>query len=92
MEKVRIDSARGQAEVMGALVCIGGALTFTFWKGGFLLAGFMKRPLIDVHVLNPGGKHWVKGSALILISHVAWSSWLILQVKSTSTKIIIMPV
>ncbi|CBI34636.3 WAT1-related protein At1g43650 [Vitis vinifera] len=87
MEEVRIQSARGRAKVLGTMVCICGALTFTFWKEGYLFNGFMERPLINVHStkgsaseLNHGVKNWIKGSALILISNIAWCSWLILQV------------
>ncbi|XP_059598841.1 WAT1-related protein At5g64700 isoform X1 [Vitis vinifera] len=94
MEEVRIQSARGRAKVLGTMVCIGGALTFTFWKGGCLFNGFTERPLINVYSTkgsaseHHGMKNWIKGSVLILISHIAWSSWLILQVISTSLKII----
>ncbi|XP_040986183.1 WAT1-related protein At5g64700-like isoform X2 [Juglans microcarpa x Juglans regia] len=86
METVKITSTRGQAKVLGTLVCIGGALTFTFWKGRYLLKGFVHRPLINICSTNisvcglsHGKDNWIKGSALILISHVAWSAWLILQ-------------
>ncbi|CBI34637.3 unnamed protein product, partial [Vitis vinifera] len=85
MEEVRIQSARGRAKVLGTMVCIGGALTFTFWKGGCLFNGFTERPLINVYSTkgsaseHHGMKNWIKGSVLILISHIAWSSWLILQ-------------
>lgn len=89
METVKITSTRGQAKVLGTLVCIGGALTFTFWKGRYLLEGFVQRPLINicstnisVCELSHGKDNWIKGSALILTSHVAWSAWLILQVTS----------
>ncbi|XP_059444694.1 WAT1-related protein At5g07050-like [Corylus avellana] len=86
METVKISSAKGQAKVLGTLICIGGALTFTFWKGGYLLKGFVPRPLIDICSTNAsacklshGKDNWIKGSALILTSHIAWSAWLILQ-------------
>ncbi|KAF5477945.1 hypothetical protein F2P56_004549 [Juglans regia] len=86
METVKITSTRGQAKMLGTLVCIGGALTFTFWKGRYLLKGFVHRPLINICSTNTsvcglshGKDNWIKGSALILISHVAWSAWLILQ-------------
>lgn len=75
--------AYGQAKAIGALICIGGALVFTFWKGEYIFHGFTKSPLIKIHAA--GLKHhkddWIKGSSLILTSHVAWSAWLILQVE-----------
>ncbi|VVA21270.1 PREDICTED: WAT1-related [Prunus dulcis] len=40
----------GQAKVAGTLFGIGGSLVFTFWKGGYLFKGFVKRPLINITV------------------------------------------
>lgn len=86
MEKVKIKSSRGRAKVLGALTCIGGALIFTLWKG-YLLKGLVRSPLISIHGkdseggLVPYKGDWIKGSALILTAHVAWSAWLILQAK-----------
>ncbi|XP_048320139.2 WAT1-related protein At5g07050 [Ziziphus jujuba] len=88
MEKVKIASMRSQAKVLGTVICICGSLVFTFWKGGHLLKGFVEKPLINIHAGSVGDfKHskqnWIKGSALILISHIAWSGWLILQAVVT---------
>ncbi|CAK9184065.1 unnamed protein product [Ilex paraguariensis] len=88
MEKVTIRSARGRAKVLGMLTSIGGSLIFTFWKGPYLFKGLVeRRPLVDIYdtkdsvgELKRGGEQdWLKGSALILVSYVAWSAWLILQ-------------
>ncbi|KAM1146665.1 hypothetical protein FF1_038494 [Malus domestica] len=85
MEKLKIRSARGQAKVAGTVFCICGSLIFTFWKGGHLLKG-VEKPLINVYDAEKYisktkrvHENWIKGSALILISHSAWSAWLILQ-------------
>ena len=85
METLNIASVRGQAKVLGTLICIGRALTFTFWKGRYLFKGFVHRPLIIICSTNScelkhGKDNWIKGAALILTSHIAWSAWLILQV------------
>ncbi|XVF10247.1 hypothetical protein REPUB_Repub07fG0166500 [Reevesia pubescens] len=86
MEKVKIRSASGQAKVLGTIICIGGSLVFTFWKGGYQLKGFVDRPLINFHStkdsvgeLRQGKENWLKGSCLILISTISWSAWLVLQ-------------
>lgn len=86
--KVKITSVRSQTKVVGTLVCLCGSLVFTLWKGGYVFKGFaLERPLINIY--DPKGsvsefKHanqnWIKGSALILTSHIAWSAWLILHV------------
>ncbi|KAK9275313.1 hypothetical protein L1049_022576 [Liquidambar formosana] len=84
MEKVKISCVRGRAKVLGTLICIGGSLVFTFWKGGYLFKGFEERPLINIYdntkgSVGHGKENWIKGAALILTSHIAWSLWLILQ-------------
>ncbi|CAL9137560.1 unnamed protein product [Musa acuminata var. zebrina] len=80
MEKASLRSTKGRARILGTIFCISGALVFTFWKG-FLLEGFVKRPLIEMHA--EGDVHhkedWLKGSVLILTSYIAYTAWLILQ-------------
>ncbi|XP_022928963.1 WAT1-related protein At1g43650-like [Cucurbita moschata] len=82
LERVNIRTARGGAKVLGTITCIGGSFVFTFWKGPYVTKGIFKEPLIDVYK-NQGcghrsGEDWIKGSALIVVSEVAWSAWLIL--------------
>ncbi|CAL8148737.1 unnamed protein product [Prunus armeniaca] len=81
LEKLKFRTARGQAKVAGTLFCIGGSLVFTFWKGGYLFKGFVKRPLINTSVgeMRHVKENWIKGVLLILTSHIAWSAWLTLQ-------------
>ncbi|XP_042460790.1 WAT1-related protein At5g64700-like [Zingiber officinale] len=82
MEKVSIRSAKGRARLVGTILCVGGVLVFTFWKG-HLMEGFVRRPLLgDVHGRGPIARKegdWLKGTGLILTSFVAFSAWLILQ-------------
>ncbi|KDP25183.1 hypothetical protein JCGZ_20339 [Jatropha curcas] len=82
MEKVNIKSGRsGWAKLLGTTLCVAGSLIFTFWKGGgFLYKSFEQRPLILMDSIQKHSpENWIKGSALIIGSHVAWSAWLILQ-------------
>ncbi|KAB2016993.1 hypothetical protein ES319_D08G129500v1 [Gossypium barbadense] len=51
----------------------GAKVSGTFWRGGFQLKGFVERPLINIYGTN--------GSALDLVSYIAWSGWLILQAE-----------
>ncbi|KAL5833238.1 hypothetical protein ACOSQ3_016912 [Xanthoceras sorbifolium] len=85
MEKVKITSARGRAKVVGTIICIAGSLVFTFWKGHYLFESIVERPLINMYNTKASASklnhdNWIKGSVLILISHIAWSGWLIFQV------------
>ena len=84
---MKTESLRGWAKMLGTAICISGSLVFTFWKGGYLFESFENRALINIYsTKGSAGEHrhakenWIKGSALILTSHVAWSAWLILQV------------
>ncbi|KAJ4971998.1 hypothetical protein NE237_005097 [Protea cynaroides] len=77
--------AKGSAKVIGTLICIAGALTFTFWKERYLFERFFKNPLTDinptggsVHGLRHHKEDWIKGALLILTSYIAWSAWLML--------------
>ncbi|KAL3743789.1 hypothetical protein ACJRO7_018971 [Eucalyptus globulus] len=56
------------------------------FNGGYLIRSLLKKPLVSLHdtgqasdVLTHRKENWIKGSLLILISHIAWSAWLILQ-------------
>ncbi|KAL8202126.1 hypothetical protein R6Q57_011273 [Mikania cordata] len=80
MEKVNIRSYKGQAKVLGTLICIAGTLVVTFWRGGDELKGLVSRPLIELKA--PQGhvkQNWVKGATLISASKLSWSLWLIFQ-------------
>ncbi|XP_020570735.1 WAT1-related protein At5g64700-like [Phalaenopsis equestris] len=87
MEKVRIRTAKGRTKILGTLVCVSGALVFTFWKG-HLLKGFVKRPLIVIHGSHfRNGKEavnedWVKGSLVILTGQIIFCTWIVFQVKN----------
>ncbi|PKU81716.1 WAT1-related protein [Dendrobium catenatum] len=83
MEKVRITSAKGRVKILGTLVCVSGALVFTFWKG-HLLKGFVRRPLIAIrgsHFDNweAVNEDWVKGSLVILTSQIIYCAWIVFQ-------------
>jgi hypothetical protein len=87
MEKVKTASPRGRAKMLGTAICMSDSLFFTFWKGGYLFKSFENRALINIYSTKGSAgeyrhakENWIKGSALILTSHVAWSAWLILQV------------
>ncbi|KAG0474919.1 hypothetical protein HPP92_014605 [Vanilla planifolia] len=78
-EKLRLDTAKGRAKIFGTLTCVSGALVFTFWKG-HLLRGFVKKPFIDLtHGKEVVKENWIKGSLLIIVSNVAFCSWIVFQ-------------
>ncbi|KAB5534897.1 hypothetical protein DKX38_017983 [Salix brachista] len=76
MEKVKTESPRGWAKMLGTAICVCGSLVFTFWKGGYLFKSFENRPLINIYSTKGSSgeyrhakENWIKGAALILTSH-----------------------
>ncbi|XP_057830221.1 WAT1-related protein At5g07050 isoform X2 [Cryptomeria japonica] len=81
LERVGIRTSAGQAKVLGTIVCVGGAMFMTVYKG-------MAIQLWTTHIHVSEGqanasqpKDWIKGSLLIVGSCIFWSSWFIMQAK-----------
>ncbi|XP_057816638.1 WAT1-related protein At4g30420 isoform X2 [Cryptomeria japonica] len=69
MEKVNIRSPRGQAKVMGTVICVGGAMIMAFYKG----------PTLTGTHYSLGTDEWLFGAVILFCSAVAWSAWLTFQ-------------
>ncbi|WOL08607.1 MtN21 [Canna indica] len=81
LEKVDHMSVRSMAKVLGTIVCVGGAISMTFYKGPRLYNSHEGFHGLMLMLLNSAGDHkWVLGSLFVLGSSFCWSSWLILQV------------
>ncbi|KAE8696876.1 Ribosomal RNA processing Brix domain protein isoform 1 [Hibiscus syriacus] len=85
LERVNIRSTAGQAKVVGTLVCIGGAMVLTLYKGK-TLAGLDSRDTNN-HIVNYDGtmvstrkrERWGIGSMFPVACAICWSSWFLLQ-------------
>lgn len=69
LEHVDIRSKRGQAKVIGTIICVGGAMIMTLYKGPTLAATH--------HALKLN--EWMFGALELFGSAVAWSAWLTFQ-------------
>ncbi|XVF10211.1 hypothetical protein REPUB_Repub07fG0163100 [Reevesia pubescens] len=80
MEKLGLGSRAGKIKTMGALLCVGGALTTSLYKGkAFYLAHdhhFHRTTAMDV-----SKSHWTRGTFLLVGSCMCYATWYILQVK-----------
>lgn len=83
MEKVDIKKLRSQTKIAGTVVCVGGAMLMTLYKG----------PIVPIfgrthynHFASPSSsssvnsdKDWTKGSILLVAACLAWAAFFILQ-------------
>ncbi|KAH6759131.1 hypothetical protein C2S51_019366 [Perilla frutescens var. frutescens] len=83
IEKLGLSERHGVAKLMGSIVCLSGAMTFTFYKGSPL----SHDSRIDHHAHHwfdqnaPTEHQWVKGSLLTLASTLCVSLWLTHQAQ-----------
>ncbi|XVE73591.1 hypothetical protein DITRI_Ditri11bG0131000 [Diplodiscus trichospermus] len=84
LEKVNIRNMAGKAKVLGTVVCIGGAMVLTLYKGKTLVRS---NSGATTHIVNyPNAmistkkkERWVVGSIFLSAGCIFWSSWFLLQ-------------
>ncbi|KAL4385376.1 hypothetical protein GQ457_15G011560 [Hibiscus cannabinus] len=83
IETVNLKSKSGRAKILGSVICVGGALLLTLYKG---------RPLFEhSHTMAPTIAHavklsssrraerWTIGCLALIVGTLLWSSWFIIQ-------------
>jgi len=88
LETVKIKCKSGRAKILGSLVCIGGALMLTLYKGKPLFhfshhesaASMTKSSAVKPYSTNTTGR-WTIGVIAMVMGTMFWSSWYILQSK-----------
>ncbi|XP_010553571.1 PREDICTED: WAT1-related protein At3g30340-like [Tarenaya hassleriana] len=89
LERVNIRSNTGRAKVVGTVVCVGGAMLLTLYRGAPL---FGNRSSDDVSVREtrlittsskgrPSGERWSLGTVALVVGSFLWSSWFLVQSK-----------
>ena len=79
MEKVGVGSRAGKIKTVGAILCVGGALTASLYKGKAFYLGH------DNHIHTPAAmdvskSHWSRGTFMLVGSCLCYATWYILQV------------
>ncbi|GLT49251.1 hypothetical protein SLA2020_228200 [Shorea laevis] len=82
VEKLGLGSKTGKAKTAGAILCVGGALVTTLYKGmafHFHMPHHKSHhPLTTLHTV----KHsWTRGTMLLIGSCISYAAWYMLQVK-----------
>ncbi|XP_052171079.1 WAT1-related protein At3g30340-like [Diospyros lotus] len=85
LEKVNIKASSGRAKVVGTLVCLGGVMILTLYKGIPLVKYSHSRAAVhsmDQVVKLSSAKrkeNWTLGSMSLIAGTLLWSSWFLLQ-------------
>lgn len=82
MEKVRLKRRAGKVKIMGAILCVGGALITCLYKGkGFHIIGHHhhQHDLVTLNTYN-NVSHWGRGTLLLLGSCFSYATWFVVQV------------
>lgn len=91
MEKVSVRRRAGKVKIVGAILCVGGALITVFYKGkGFhighhAIAGHhdVAAPAVIVNEIEADAEaHWGRGTLLLLGSCFCYAAWFVVQVRN----------
>ncbi|XP_061342761.1 WAT1-related protein At3g30340-like [Gastrolobium bilobum] len=78
LETVNIKCKSGRAKILGTLVCIGGALMLTLYKGKPLFNFSHYQSEVKLASIRTT-KRWTIGVIALILGTLFWSSWFILQ-------------
>lgn len=84
-ESVGIKTSPGAAKVMGTVVCVGGAMLLSFYRGQTIQLGESGIHWKYAELMrggsstNQGSSIW--GSLCLIISSVAWAAWFVIQAR-----------
>ncbi|MED6137127.1 hypothetical protein PIB30_062059 [Stylosanthes scabra] len=79
LESVNIKCKSGRAKIVGTLVCIGGALLLTLYKGKPLFNNHSSYSAASSSTRTSSGRRWSIGVVALMFGTLFWSSWYILQ-------------
>ncbi|KAF9600878.1 hypothetical protein IFM89_013785 [Coptis chinensis] len=87
LETLDIKSNTGRAKMLGAMLCVGGALLLTFYKGIPLThlshsrAASNSKFHVNVSDSHEKTHRWIIGSIALFAGSAFWSSWYLIQAK-----------
>ncbi|XP_062076084.1 WAT1-related protein At1g09380-like [Humulus lupulus] len=79
LEQVELHTKAGKVKIIGALVCVAGALTSSLYKGK---AFYISHHHIDSHINSKtSDTNWALGTLMLVGSCFSYSSWFLIQLK-----------
>ncbi|KAG8381615.1 hypothetical protein BUALT_Bualt06G0140000 [Buddleja alternifolia] len=79
IEKLRLHTRAGKIKTLGAILCLGGALVITLYKGKlFHLSHYVHQEHI---IIDKTKQNWTRGTLFLVGSCLSYGMWFILQVK-----------
>ncbi|KAJ6851164.1 WAT1-related protein-like isoform X1 [Iris pallida] len=82
MEMLELSSRVGKIKVIGSLLCVGGAMTVSLYRGRALHIWPSDRSVIHLNFAKEEGMHhWLRGTLFLLCSCFSYAAWFIVQVK-----------
>ncbi|KAH9329431.1 hypothetical protein KI387_001539 [Taxus chinensis] len=82
MEKVKIREIRSQAKILGTILCVGGAMLMTLYKGGIVPMPWSSHhhsSKADAASSHDSDADWIKGCLCLIVATLAWASLFVLQ-------------
>lgn len=86
LESADMKSKAGRGKVLGTMVCVGGAMLLTFYKGMALTNTSHSQAMAYTSQTSSPDSHekahkWTIGSIMLLGACLCWSSWFLIQAK-----------
>ncbi|KAF5951598.1 hypothetical protein HYC85_009542 [Camellia sinensis] len=86
MERIKINSIRSQAKIVGTITTVGGAMIMTLVKGPII--ELYRKKGSSINELQKGGenlRHSIKGALMITAGCFSWSCFMNLQAITLKT-------
>lgn len=83
LERLGIRSFAGQAKVLGTIICIGGAMLMTFYKGIAIRLWPSAFHLKQGNARTHTSENFTKGAMFLVANCISWAIWYIIQAKMT---------
>ncbi|KAL2921610.1 hypothetical protein RDABS01_013101 [Bienertia sinuspersici] len=83
IEKISLRTLKGKVKVAGTLLCLGGALIISLYKGSVVVHGYhhhhQSHATLTIHKTIK--QNWGRGTILLVASVISYATWFIAQVK-----------